>query len=146
MYFLFCIIIFSPSVVLIPRFNFNNLSLEDEEDDKSQEGLNKASKGGLIYGDYLQVRARLCDTAVGRYQMVLLLQENGCLQSCLMVGYTVLSEKSKPQDEINPFKYFVVFCFGIMRTGLLCFALFLKRACLQFNFKYCLSCDCGWCW
>lgn len=39
----------------IPRFNFNKLSLEDEGQDKSQEGLNKASKGGLIYGDYLQV-------------------------------------------------------------------------------------------
>ncbi|XP_061440463.1 tryptophan 2,3-dioxygenase isoform X2 [Rhineura floridana] len=37
------------------RFNFRNLSLEDGEDDKSQEGLNKASKGGLIYGDYLQL-------------------------------------------------------------------------------------------
>ncbi|NXB71285.1 T23O dioxygenase, partial [Donacobius atricapilla] len=37
------------------RFNFNNLSLEDENDDKSQEGINKASKGGLIYGEYLQL-------------------------------------------------------------------------------------------
>ncbi|CAM4547421.1 unnamed protein product [Lepidochelys olivacea] len=38
------------------RFNFNKLSLEDEEgEDKSQEGLNKASKGGLIYGDYLHL-------------------------------------------------------------------------------------------
>ncbi|XP_061440466.1 tryptophan 2,3-dioxygenase isoform X4 [Rhineura floridana] len=37
------------------QFNFRNLSLEDGEDDKSQEGLNKASKGGLIYGDYLQL-------------------------------------------------------------------------------------------
>ncbi|KFP81086.1 Tryptophan 2,3-dioxygenase, partial [Acanthisitta chloris] len=36
-------------------FNFNNLSLEDENEDKSQEGINKASKGGLIYGDYLQL-------------------------------------------------------------------------------------------
>ncbi|KAJ7326863.1 hypothetical protein JRQ81_016622 [Phrynocephalus forsythii] len=36
------------------QFNFNKLSLE-KEDDKSQEGLNKASKGGLIYGDYLQL-------------------------------------------------------------------------------------------
>ncbi|NXX41840.1 T23O dioxygenase, partial [Tricholaema leucomelas] len=35
------------------RFNFNNLSLE--EDDKSQEGVNKASKSGLVYGDYLQL-------------------------------------------------------------------------------------------
>ncbi|NXB33171.1 T23O dioxygenase, partial [Eulacestoma nigropectus] len=34
-------------------FNFNKLSLEDENDEKSQEGINKASKGGLIYGDYL---------------------------------------------------------------------------------------------
>ncbi|CAM2113106.1 unnamed protein product [Caretta caretta] len=38
------------------KFNFNKLSLEDEEgEDKSQEGLNKASKGGLIYGDYLHL-------------------------------------------------------------------------------------------
>ncbi|XP_034626864.1 tryptophan 2,3-dioxygenase isoform X1 [Trachemys scripta elegans] len=37
-------------------FNFNKLSLEDEEgEDKSQEGLNKASKGGLIYCDYLHL-------------------------------------------------------------------------------------------
>ncbi|KAM7168673.1 tryptophan 2,3-dioxygenase [Macrochelys suwanniensis] len=38
------------------QFNFNKQSLEDEEgEDKSQEGLNKASKGGLIYGDYLHL-------------------------------------------------------------------------------------------
>ncbi|XP_006038040.1 tryptophan 2,3-dioxygenase [Alligator sinensis] len=37
------------------QFNFNKLSLEDEGQDKSQDGLNKASKGGLIYGDYLQL-------------------------------------------------------------------------------------------
>ncbi|KAM4900397.1 T23O dioxygenase, partial [Sylvia borin] len=36
-------------------FNFNKLSLEGENDDKSQEGINKASKGGLIYGEYLQL-------------------------------------------------------------------------------------------
>ncbi|KFO79726.1 tryptophan 2,3-dioxygenase [Cuculus canorus] len=36
-------------------FNFSNLSLEDEKHDKSQEGINKASKGGLVYGDYLQL-------------------------------------------------------------------------------------------
>ncbi|NXI31552.1 T23O dioxygenase, partial [Sterrhoptilus dennistouni] len=37
------------------RFNFSKLSLEDENEDKSQEGINKASKGGLIYGEYLQL-------------------------------------------------------------------------------------------
>ncbi|NXE64789.1 T23O dioxygenase, partial [Calcarius ornatus] len=36
-------------------FNFSKLSLEDENNDKSQEGVNKASKGGLIYGEYLQL-------------------------------------------------------------------------------------------
>ncbi|NXM32921.1 T23O dioxygenase, partial [Oxyruncus cristatus] len=36
-------------------FNFNKLSLEDKNEDKSQEGINKASKGGLIYGEYLQL-------------------------------------------------------------------------------------------
>ncbi|NXY88026.1 T23O dioxygenase, partial [Alcedo cyanopectus] len=36
-------------------FNFSNLSLEHDNDDKSQEGINKASKGGLVYGDYLQL-------------------------------------------------------------------------------------------
>ncbi|NXA72127.1 T23O dioxygenase, partial [Thryothorus ludovicianus] len=36
-------------------FNFNKLSLDDGNDDKSQEGINKASKGGLIYGEYLQL-------------------------------------------------------------------------------------------
>ncbi|NXL01972.1 T23O dioxygenase, partial [Mesembrinibis cayennensis] len=35
--------------------NFKKLYLEDEKDDKSQEGINKASKGGLVYGDYLQL-------------------------------------------------------------------------------------------
>ncbi|RLW08864.1 hypothetical protein DV515_00002669, partial [Chloebia gouldiae] len=35
-------------------FNFNKLSLEDENDE-SQKGINKASKGGLIYGEYLQL-------------------------------------------------------------------------------------------
>ncbi|KAM4809619.1 tryptophan 2,3-dioxygenase [Rhinophrynus dorsalis] len=37
------------------QFTFNELSLEDKNEDNSQEGLNKASKGGLIYGDYLQL-------------------------------------------------------------------------------------------
>ncbi|NWS16482.1 T23O dioxygenase, partial [Pachyramphus minor] len=36
-------------------FNFNKLSLKDENEEKSQEGINKASKGGLIYGEYLQL-------------------------------------------------------------------------------------------
>ncbi|NWR93838.1 T23O dioxygenase, partial [Furnarius figulus] len=36
-------------------FNFNKLSLEEQNEDKSQEGINKASKGGLIYGEYLQL-------------------------------------------------------------------------------------------
>uniref|UniRef100_A0A8D2MNP2 Tryptophan 2,3-dioxygenase n=1 Tax=Zonotrichia albicollis TaxID=44394 RepID=A0A8D2MNP2_ZONAL len=35
--------------------NYLKLSLEDENNDKSQEGINKASKGGLIYGEYLQL-------------------------------------------------------------------------------------------
>lgn len=33
--------------------------MEDEKDDKSQEGINKASRGGLVYGDYLQVSLRV---------------------------------------------------------------------------------------
>ncbi|XP_070613405.1 tryptophan 2,3-dioxygenase [Erythrolamprus reginae] len=37
------------------QFNFSKLALEDGADDKSQEGLNKASKGGLIYGEYLHL-------------------------------------------------------------------------------------------
>ncbi|XP_030047471.1 tryptophan 2,3-dioxygenase [Microcaecilia unicolor] len=38
------------------QFTFNKLSLEaNGEEDKAQEGLNKASRGGLIYGDYLQL-------------------------------------------------------------------------------------------
>ncbi|KAJ7401978.1 Tryptophan 2,3-dioxygenase [Pitangus sulphuratus] len=36
-------------------FNFNKLSLEDQNEDKSQEGINRASKGGLLYGEYLQL-------------------------------------------------------------------------------------------
>ncbi|XP_069486424.1 tryptophan 2,3-dioxygenase isoform X1 [Ambystoma mexicanum] len=36
--------------------NFNRLTLGDTEgEDSSQDGVNKASKGGLIYGDYLQL-------------------------------------------------------------------------------------------
>ncbi|XP_073461751.1 tryptophan 2,3-dioxygenase [Aquarana catesbeiana] len=34
---------------------FNELSLDDKNGDSAQDGLNKASKGGLIYGDYLQL-------------------------------------------------------------------------------------------
>ncbi|XP_026555763.1 tryptophan 2,3-dioxygenase [Pseudonaja textilis] len=37
------------------QFNFTKLALGDGADDKSQEGLNKASKGGLIYGEYLHL-------------------------------------------------------------------------------------------
>ncbi|XP_053559744.1 tryptophan 2,3-dioxygenase [Bombina bombina] len=38
------------------KYNFNQLSLEDKNNDEhSQDGINKASKGGLIYGDYLQL-------------------------------------------------------------------------------------------
>nr|DBA29039.1 TPA: hypothetical protein GDO54_009309 [Pyxicephalus adspersus] len=37
------------------RYTFNELSLEDKNGDSAQDGLNKASKGGLIYGDYLQL-------------------------------------------------------------------------------------------
>ncbi|KAM9331170.1 tryptophan 2,3-dioxygenase [Gastrophryne carolinensis] len=34
---------------------FRELSLEDKNGDVAQDGSNKASKGGLIYGDYLQL-------------------------------------------------------------------------------------------
>ncbi|XP_018415217.1 PREDICTED: tryptophan 2,3-dioxygenase [Nanorana parkeri] len=37
------------------QHTFNELSLEDKNGDNSQDGLNKASKGGIIYGDYLQL-------------------------------------------------------------------------------------------
>ncbi|XP_053316342.1 tryptophan 2,3-dioxygenase [Spea bombifrons] len=37
------------------NFTFNELSLEDKNGENSQEGMNKASKGGLIYGDYLHL-------------------------------------------------------------------------------------------
>uniref|UniRef100_A0A8C5M2E1 Tryptophan 2,3-dioxygenase n=1 Tax=Leptobrachium leishanense TaxID=445787 RepID=A0A8C5M2E1_9ANUR len=38
------------------NFTFNQLSLEESQNgDSAQKGLNKASKGGLIYGDYLQL-------------------------------------------------------------------------------------------
>lgn len=39
----------------VPRL-FQNQPLEHkEEQDASQSGVNKASKGGIIYGDYLKV-------------------------------------------------------------------------------------------
>ncbi|XP_069601860.1 tryptophan 2,3-dioxygenase [Ranitomeya imitator] len=34
---------------------FSKLSLGDKNGDDSQEGINKASRGGLLYGDYLQL-------------------------------------------------------------------------------------------
>ncbi|XP_073897866.1 tryptophan 2,3-dioxygenase isoform X2 [Castor canadensis] len=36
-------------------YAFKNLSVKDSEEDKSQTGVNRASKGGLIYGNYLQL-------------------------------------------------------------------------------------------
>ncbi|XP_042685602.1 tryptophan 2,3-dioxygenase isoform X2 [Centrocercus urophasianus] len=44
-----------PAITAVTRYKFGNLSLKDEKADESQEGINKASKGGLIYGDYLQL-------------------------------------------------------------------------------------------
>ncbi|KAM5194538.1 tryptophan 2,3-dioxygenase [Mantella aurantiaca] len=37
------------------QHTFNELSLEDKNGDNAQDGSNKASKGGLMYGDYLQL-------------------------------------------------------------------------------------------
>ncbi|XP_075054401.1 tryptophan 2,3-dioxygenase [Mixophyes fleayi] len=37
------------------HYTFNELSLDDKNGDSSQEGLNKASRGGQIYGDFLQL-------------------------------------------------------------------------------------------
>ncbi|XP_068134980.1 tryptophan 2,3-dioxygenase [Hyperolius riggenbachi] len=37
------------------QHTFNELSMEDKNGDCAQDGLNKASKGGLIYGDYLRL-------------------------------------------------------------------------------------------
>ncbi|KAM8970304.1 tryptophan 2,3-dioxygenase [Sarcophilus harrisii] len=36
-------------------YAWNKLHLEDKEEDKSQAGINKASKGGLVYGNYLHL-------------------------------------------------------------------------------------------
>ncbi|XP_059779845.1 tryptophan 2,3-dioxygenase isoform X2 [Balaenoptera ricei] len=36
-------------------YAFKNLSVQGSEEDKSQMGVNRASKGGLIYGNYLQL-------------------------------------------------------------------------------------------
>ncbi|EDM00854.1 tryptophan 2,3-dioxygenase, isoform CRA_b [Rattus norvegicus] len=36
-------------------YTLKNLSMEDNEEDGAQTGVNRASKGGLIYGDYLQL-------------------------------------------------------------------------------------------
>ena len=44
---------------LICRHSFEKLSLEGSEEDESQTGINKASKGGLIYGNYLHVSGGL---------------------------------------------------------------------------------------
>lgn len=43
---------------LICRCAFKKLSIDGSEDDKSQTGVNRASKGGLIYGNYLHVSGR----------------------------------------------------------------------------------------
>ncbi|XP_069833962.1 tryptophan 2,3-dioxygenase [Dendropsophus ebraccatus] len=37
------------------HYTFSELSLEDKNGDSAQDGMNKASRGGLIYGDYLQL-------------------------------------------------------------------------------------------
>ncbi|XP_044156109.1 tryptophan 2,3-dioxygenase [Bufo gargarizans] len=37
------------------RYTFSELSLEEKNGENSQEGINKASRGGLVYGDYLQL-------------------------------------------------------------------------------------------
>lgn len=36
-------------------YAFKPLSAQGSEEDKSQAGVNRASKGGLIYGNYLQL-------------------------------------------------------------------------------------------
>ncbi|XP_020849773.1 tryptophan 2,3-dioxygenase isoform X3 [Phascolarctos cinereus] len=36
-------------------YSWSKLHLEDKEEDKSQAGMNKASKGGLVYGNYLHL-------------------------------------------------------------------------------------------
>lgn len=43
----------------ICRYAFEKLSVEGSEEDKSQTSVNRASKGGLIYGNYLQVSGRV---------------------------------------------------------------------------------------
>lgn len=38
-------------------FKYNPAEVEeDDDDDVSQKGTNKATKGEIVYGDYLQVR------------------------------------------------------------------------------------------
>lgn len=39
----------------------NKPPAKEEDDDPTQAGVNKASKGGIIYGDYLQVEHVLQD-------------------------------------------------------------------------------------
>lgn len=34
---------------------FTSKPSQAEEEDESQKGINKASKGGIVYGEYLQV-------------------------------------------------------------------------------------------
>lgn len=51
--------LFFSSHFFICRYAFKNLSVQGSEEDKSQMGVNRASKGGLIYGNYLQVSGRV---------------------------------------------------------------------------------------
>ena len=51
--------IFSPFTSFTCRYAFKPLSAQGSEEDKSQAGVNRASKGGLIYGNYLQVSGRV---------------------------------------------------------------------------------------
>ncbi|XP_029412600.1 tryptophan 2,3-dioxygenase isoform X1 [Nannospalax galili] len=39
----------------VGRYTLKTLSIDDSEEDKAQNGVNRASKGGLIYGNYLQL-------------------------------------------------------------------------------------------
>lgn len=55
------------------RNSLKNLSIEDSEKDKAQNGVNRASRGGLIYGSYLQVGGKdsLESAAIDSHQLQL---------------------------------------------------------------------------
>lgn len=78
----------------------------DEDEDASQAGVNKASKGGIIYGDYLQVENTTCNMHQSLYKKKKRKKKKTstgiwiCFQSC--VKCFISSQLSARQNSHSP--------------------------------------------